>query len=88
MAELLLTPKQQLRDQRGRAFRAEVWGEAAEDGRWTGWLEFVPVSGRRLRTGSETVQPSRASLLHWAGGLEPVYLEAPSSERLAASKEN
>lgn len=62
---------------RGTEYEARVYGAARDDGTWEGWLEFHPVDGSRsvLRTGQETSQPSRATVVYWAGGLEPVYLE-------------
>ncbi len=51
---------------------------AREDdiGRWEGWLEFdSPLGGPPLRSARETVQPNRADLAYWAGGLTRVYLE-------------
>jgi hypothetical protein len=47
-----------------------------EDGRWQGWVEFLPPRGGRvLLSGRETIQPNRADLAYWASGLTPVYLE-------------
>jgi hypothetical protein len=48
----------------------------ADDGRWQGWIEFVPVDGgSAIRSGRETTQPNRVDVQYWATGLTPVYLE-------------
>jgi len=57
-------------------YRAEIWGDQRHDGRWEGWLRFIPPDGRGiLSTGRETTQPNRKALIYWATGLEPIYLE-------------
>jgi hypothetical protein len=57
-------------------YRAEIWGAQRHDGRWEGWLRFIPPDGRGiLSTSRETTQPNRQALIYWATGLEPVYLE-------------
>ncbi len=59
------------------SYRPRAYGRPRLDGRWEGWLEFVPagVDGAMLRTCRETVQPSRADLEFWARGLTRVFLE-------------
>ena len=60
----------------GVVYRAEAWGDQRHDGRFEGWLRFIPPDGRGiLSTGRETTQSSRGALVYWATGLEPVYLE-------------
>ena len=60
----------------GRVWAVEVWGERRTDGRWEGWLVFVPVDATRpLATERETTQGTRDALAYWATGLEPIYLE-------------
>jgi hypothetical protein len=57
-------------------YRAEIWGDQRQDGRWEGWLRFIPPDGRGiLSTSRETTQPNRRALVYWATGLEPTYLE-------------
>ena len=57
-------------------YRVEIWGDQRNDGRWEGWLRFIPPDGRGiLSTSRETTQPHRQALVYWATGLEPVYLE-------------
>jgi hypothetical protein len=46
------------------------------DGRWEGWIEFIPVDGSKtVRSPRETTQPNRTDTAYWASGLTPVYLE-------------
>ena len=60
----------------GREWTVEAWGEGREDGRWEGWLVFVPADGSLpLATPRETTQSNRQALTYWASGLEPIYLE-------------
>jgi len=59
-----------------RDFVARACGREADDGRWEGWLEFLPADGTPvLRTERETVQPNRTDLEYWSGGLGRAYLE-------------
>ena len=60
----------------GRAFRARACGREVEDGRWEGWIEFVPEDGAPvLRSARETTQPNRQDLAYWSTGLSGVFLE-------------
>jgi hypothetical protein len=60
----------------GRVFTAQACGRQRDDGRWEGWLEFVPDDGSMvLRSERETTQRNLKNLEYWAGGLTPVYLE-------------
>lgn len=60
----------------GVTYRARACGSEMEDGRWQGWVEFLPPRGGRvLLSPRETIQPSRSDLIYWASGLTPVYLE-------------
>jgi hypothetical protein len=57
-------------------FHAQACGAPMSDGRWTAWIEFIPIDGRRpLRSPRETTQPNRTDAEYWANGLTPVYLE-------------
>jgi hypothetical protein len=57
-------------------FRAQACGAPMSDGRWTAWIEFIPVAGGQpLRSPRETTQPNRTDAEYWATGLTPVYLE-------------
>ena len=75
MAEVLARFSHQIRD--GAAvFRAQACGAPMSDGRWSGWIEFIPLDGSRpLRSPRETTQPNRTDAEYWASGLSPVYLE-------------
>ncbi len=58
------------------AFRAQACGAPMSDGRWTAWIEFIPLDGGQpLRSPRETTQPNRVDAEYWATGLTPVYLE-------------
>jgi hypothetical protein len=60
----------------GVRYHAHVCGAEMPDGKWQGWLEFLPLDGAApLRSGRETTQPNRKDLMYWATGLTPVYIE-------------
>jgi hypothetical protein len=60
----------------GRIYTAQASGRQREDGRWEGWLEFVPDdTSVVLRTERETTQRNLPDLEHWASTLTPVYLQ-------------
>jgi hypothetical protein len=75
MAEVLAQFSRYVRD--GAAvFRAQACGAPMSDGRWTAWVEFIPLDGGQpLRSPRETTQPNRTDAEYWASGLTPVYLE-------------
>jgi hypothetical protein len=77
MVELIHEHSARVRGADGTEYRARICGRERSDGTWEGWLEFHPTSGagEPLRTGQETSQPSRKTLVYWATGIEPVYLE-------------
>jgi hypothetical protein len=63
-------------DDAGRRYTARSCGRVRPDGLWEGWLEFVPADGSAVvRTGRETTQPTRDTLLYWATGLSAGYLD-------------
>jgi len=75
MAEVLARFSHRVRDG-ATEFRAQACGAPMSDGRWTGWVEFIPIDGGQpLRSPRETTQPNRTDAEYWAGGLTPVYLE-------------
>jgi hypothetical protein len=75
MAEVLARFSHRIRDG-AAAFHAQACGAPMSDGRWTAWIEFIPIDGGRpLRSPRETTQPNRTDAEYWAGGLTPVYLE-------------
>jgi len=57
-------------------YSPRIMGEKRIDGTWAGWIEFEPAAPGLpfLATDRETTQPSRAALLYWATGLEPIFL--------------
>ena len=64
-------------DQRG-TFHTRVMARQGSDGRWEGWLEFIPSddpAGRRYATPIETRQHDRVTLERWASGLTDVYAD-------------
>jgi hypothetical protein len=76
MAEVLLKFPSPILDDEGHAYVARICGRQADDGRWEGWIEFVPGDGRPvLRTMRETKQPKHSDLEYWATGLSATYLE-------------
>ncbi len=75
MAEVLDRFSHRVRDG-ATEFRAQACGAPMSDGRWTAWIEFIPLDGAQpLRSPRETTQPNRTDAEYWAGGLTPVYLE-------------
>ena len=74
--ELVFAPLHALQAVDGRTYTIHVYGQPRADGTWAGWLAFVPADDSAVRrTGRETTQPTRAALVYWASGLEPVYWE-------------
>jgi len=77
MSELMMELPQTVSDARG-TFRSWVMGGRAPDGRWEGWLEFVPTdrdTAAVYLTPIETRQHDRAAVSLWASGLTHVYAE-------------
>src|SRR5918995_287901 len=69
-------------------YRARVYGQPMDDGRWSGSLVFVPVGGGRLiGTDRETTQSTLADLTYWASGLSEVYLQGALARALALQPE-
>ena len=63
-------------DKRG-TFHALVMARERNDGRWEGWLEFVPADkdSCRYATPIETRQHDRVTMERWASGLTVVYAD-------------
>jgi len=60
----------------GNVYRAQACGAPNTDGKWEGWIEFLPADGGpAVRSSRETTQPNRKDTAYWATGLTPVYLE-------------
>jgi hypothetical protein len=77
MAEVLRSFDEPIRDDSGE-YHARVVGRMANDGMWEGWLEFVPLEGRKadaLVSAVESRQPEHEHLEYWASGLSVVYAE-------------
>ena len=76
MAELIHEFTTQVKDRQAVSYIGQAWGRRMEDGRWEGWLVFLPVArGFARRTPRETTQANLEALAYWVTGLEPVYLE-------------
>jgi hypothetical protein len=76
MAEILAEYSDVLVDGNGVRYHAHACGTPMLDGKWQGWLEFLPLDGGPpIRSGRETTQPNHTDTLYWATGLTRVYLE-------------
>jgi hypothetical protein len=76
MAEVLREFSQSVPGEDGLVYGAQAVGATMPDGRWEGWIEFIPLGGGTpVRTPRETTQPTADDLAYWASGLTPVYLE-------------
>ena len=76
MAEVFVEFTEPVLAKDGTAYIARACGGPTENGRYQGWLEFVPVDGgAAIRSSRETTQPNREDTEYWATGLTPVYLE-------------
>ena len=68
--------RSRLRTTDGTSYQAQAWGDQRDDGKWEGWIEFVPDDASpAIRTDRETTQPNLTALEYWATGLRPVYLQ-------------
>jgi hypothetical protein len=76
VAEVLVEFAEAVTSEDGRNYTARACGGPMPDGKWQGWLEFVPLAnGEPARSGRETTQPNRVDTEYWATGLTYVYLE-------------
>jgi hypothetical protein len=76
MAEVFVEFSDPVISKDGRVFAARACGAEMDNGRWQGWIEFLPADGGApIRSGRETTQPNRTDTAYWATGLTPVYLE-------------
>ncbi|MGH7507754.1 MAG: hypothetical protein ACRELX_19025, partial [Longimicrobiales bacterium] len=76
MAEVFYSFESPVSGPDGLAYTARACGRETDNGRWEGWIEFLPADGGRpLRTRRETTQPNRADLDYWASGIRATYLE-------------
>lgn len=84
MADVLLRLSEAVQGENGTAYVAQICGRAADDGRWEGWIELLPVGGgAAVRSARESQQSNRAELEYWATGLTPVYVEGALARALA-----
>ena len=76
MAEVLLEFAEAITSEDGKNYTARACGSPMPDGRWQGWIEFLPLGeGDPVRSSRETTQPNRRDTEYWASGLTYVYLE-------------
>jgi hypothetical protein len=76
VAEVLVEYPDAVTSDRGRNYIARACGAEMADGKWHGWIEFVPLGdGEPMRSARETTQPNRQDTKYWATGLTPVYLQ-------------
>ena len=76
MAEVLLEFAEAITSEDGKNYTARACGSEMPDGRWQGWIEFLPLGeGEPVRSSRETTQPNRRDTEYWASGLTYVYLE-------------
>ena len=76
MAEVLLEFAEAITSEDGKNYTARACGSEMADGRWQGWIEFIPLGdGEPVRSSRETTQPNRRDTEYWASGLTYVYLE-------------
>ena len=76
MAEVLLEFAEAITSEDGKNYTARACGSEMPDGRWQGWIEFLPLGdGDPVRSSRETTQPNRRDTEYWASGLTYVYLE-------------
>lgn len=76
MAEVLVEFGEAITSEDGKNYTARACGSEMPDGRWQGWIEFIPIGeGEPVRSSRETTQPNRRDTEYWATGLTNVYLE-------------
>jgi len=76
VAEVLVEFTEPVTSPEGGRYVARACGREMPDGKWEGWIEFLPVDrGQPARSGRETTQPNRTDTMYWATGLTAVYLE-------------
>ena len=83
MAEILVEFTDPITSEDGSRYVARACGGEVENGRWHGWIEFVPTTGGdAIRSRRETTQPNRQDTMYWATGLTAVYLEGALARAL------
>lgn len=87
MAEVLHEFVDILEDANGVAYHVHACGAEGRDGRWQGWLEFLPLDGSPpVRSQRETTQPNRGAVEYWAAGLTRVYLDGALARALRPTR--
>lgn len=76
MSEIISHLDDTVTDQSGRSYYVNVAAEHTSEGQWEAWLEFLPLDDSDpLLTDTETVQPTRGAVAHWAETLGEAYLQ-------------
>jgi hypothetical protein len=76
MSEIISHLDYTVTDQSGRSYYVNVAGEHTSEGHWEAWLEFLPLDDTDpLLTDTETVQPTRSAVTHWAETLGEAYVQ-------------
>lgn len=87
MAVLLVQFTDPVLDADGGRYVARACGSPMDDGRWQGWVEFLPEDGGDpIRSGRETTQPNYVDTEYWATGLTQVYLDGALNRALNLCK--
>jgi hypothetical protein len=87
MSEVIADLELRVVEPDGREFFVNVAAEPTEDGRWAAWLEFVPLDDTEpLLTDTESIQPTREAVTHWASTLGDVFVEGAFSRATAAAE--
>jgi len=74
MSEIILHLDYTVTDQSGRSYYVNVAGEHTSEGQWEAWLEFLPLDDTDPLL-TETVQPTRSAVTHWAETLGEAYVQ-------------
>lgn len=86
-AQVLRTFDERIPGPDGLEYVIKICGRLRADGKWEGWVEFVPQgSGPVLRSRRETTQSNLRSLEDWAARLRRVYLEGALARALHLQK--
>jgi hypothetical protein len=84
VAEVLVQFGEAIVGENGIRYHAHACGAPMADGKWQGWIEFIPVDGGQpVRSARETTQPNRTDAEYWATGLTAVYLQGALKRALS-----
>jgi hypothetical protein len=85
MSELIADLDYLVVDPTGGEYYVSVAADMGADGRWEAWLEFVPLDDSSVRvTPTQTHQPTRAAVEHWATTLGKAYVEGAFQRAVSA----